>query len=49
MENTKSSSCLQNLDIQGGNSYEDFMLLLSSKWVSVKEAGAIFVWPPHRH
>ncbi len=39
----------QSPDIQKGNSYEDFMVLLSSKWVSVREAGAIFVWPKHRH
>ena len=39
----------QSLELQRGNSYEDFMLLSSSKWVSVREAGAMFVWPPHRH
>lgn len=39
----------QKLVIQKVNSYEAFMLLLSSKWVSVRKAGAIFVWPPHGH
>lgn len=46
---TTGSGCPCLLLSQKGNFHRDFMLLLSSKGLSVREAGAIFIWPPRRH
>lgn len=48
-QTTTGSGCLCLFLFQNGNFYRDFMLPLSSKWLSVREAGAIFVWPPRTH